>query len=1080
MNDMSQTTVNLGYVPKNRGKYSSTASYYKDNIVQYNGSSYICNPPNYDPDTAPTASITGVAPYASDPAVPNTGWAVFCNDSSGVGEGVYNVSVDHTTDNNPKVYVSLSVALQDIPQAKQKGGMEIRFIFNNSNYAVDKEEGITTQPAGTLITSSPTMVDGTYKASQLLTYFSTLPTATGAGNAVVYYKEVDGTYTTWTITLQSSDNKYVQYRLMADSFSTTVTDWQGVDDELIAGNKNIVTSSGVAYAVKEITHITIPITEKSKYINLSGGVGTVAPVNNPTTFDGYNYSIVDVEAGDTVIINGRGGFSPRLYAFVDVNNVILEVYPENSNHAINLKKIAPQGSKKLIINSSLEEPCYLYGKNSIETNRQVLKIDTFDVSNITAVGQVAYASTGSKKIFVCANYPVTDPSDLIEINYAKGAIYSYNNTLYEYTEGVLKEYQGDYIEKIANTVIEPTITYKNYIAFSTKIGIISNGAWTSLGNHAEISVNDGDLIVVKANGVYDTRISFLEDINTYTGKPLWADGWNGTEIINKNEEKKYIVPQNAKYLYVMTNASVDTTPEYVKQFYSTFIKAKEELSSDINHNAVFYNGYIATSGSVVDINNIVVYESYKHAVVPCKQGMRFYVKTRGGAGPRAWAFIDAQYNIISKSDENVRVSELLIAPSDSSMLIINSADGGGICTLYEYKNNSLLKQSNTIRIAAYNSKDEDKKLADFICDGIEDEDEINLAISLLVDGGTIKLLDGEYWIDKFNRYGDSAIYFDQPQRDDQMSPSRTINFEGSTENKAYLSHHGVHIHVRQSVIDSLSMNYTYRVFYGTVNQDPTQPAGFAWMTYLNNVNFKNFYLYLGDASKKLIGIDCSHFGSSYIEQVGVYTETYFVDRFTHVKPPTPVEGCIGVISNSSSNDEMAKIGWNTLNCGGLYIGVYVDGVDHLIMNTCSMCRNVYGYYFNNGTKKTMTLINCCDEGNVHLPYFKGSGHITAIDFNIERFDNSVYPDDPTGDTEFYAQEHTPGSWIGTIEFTMQGLSGAGGGGNHFWKLDNSGKGIRTRNLDHNGYTQPNYPEYLEKYFDVTNNAWKTWNGTQWV
>ena len=226
---MSQTTVNLGYVPKNRGEYSSTASYYKDNIVQYNGSSYICNPPNYDPDTDPTASITGVAPYASDPAVPNTGWAVFCNDSSGVGEGVYNVSVDHTTDNQPKIYASLSAALNDIPAAKKKGGMEIRFIFNNSNYAVDKEEGITTQPAGTAITSSPTMVDGTYKASQLLTYFSTLPTATGAGNAVVYYKEVDGTYTTWTITLQSSDNKYVRYNLLAYSFTTDITQW-AIDD----------------------------------------------------------------------------------------------------------------------------------------------------------------------------------------------------------------------------------------------------------------------------------------------------------------------------------------------------------------------------------------------------------------------------------------------------------------------------------------------------------------------------------------------------------------------------------------------------------------------------------------------------------------------------------------------------------------------------------------------------------------------------------------------------------------------------------------------------------------------------------
>ena len=74
---MSTTTVNLGYVPKNRGEYSSSAKYYKDNIVQYNGSSFVCNPPTYDPDTAPTAYITGVPPYTSDPTSLNTGWAAF-------------------------------------------------------------------------------------------------------------------------------------------------------------------------------------------------------------------------------------------------------------------------------------------------------------------------------------------------------------------------------------------------------------------------------------------------------------------------------------------------------------------------------------------------------------------------------------------------------------------------------------------------------------------------------------------------------------------------------------------------------------------------------------------------------------------------------------------------------------------------------------------------------------------------------------------------------------------------------------------------------------------------------------------
>ena len=45
--------------------------------------------------------------------------------------------------------------------------------------------------------------------------------------------------------VQTSDNKYVQYRLMPDSFSTTISDWQGVDNIPTAGSKNFVESGGV-------------------------------------------------------------------------------------------------------------------------------------------------------------------------------------------------------------------------------------------------------------------------------------------------------------------------------------------------------------------------------------------------------------------------------------------------------------------------------------------------------------------------------------------------------------------------------------------------------------------------------------------------------------------------------------------------------------------------------------------------------------------------------------------------------------------------------------------------------------------
>jgi len=44
--------------------------------------------------------------------------------------------------------------------------------------------------------------------------------------------------------VQTSDNKYLQYRLMSNAFSTSVSNWQGIDDEPTAGSDNLVKSGG--------------------------------------------------------------------------------------------------------------------------------------------------------------------------------------------------------------------------------------------------------------------------------------------------------------------------------------------------------------------------------------------------------------------------------------------------------------------------------------------------------------------------------------------------------------------------------------------------------------------------------------------------------------------------------------------------------------------------------------------------------------------------------------------------------------------------------------------------------------------
>lgn len=100
----------------------------------------------------------------------------------------------------------------------------------------------------------------------------------------------------------SSDNKYVQYRLMANTFSTTVANWQGVDNEPTIGSNNLVKSGGVADSINKL--------KNAGY--LYAGIAT--PTTNPGTPDGYvfyiangkgtytNFSGIDITEDEVVVL----------------------------------------------------------------------------------------------------------------------------------------------------------------------------------------------------------------------------------------------------------------------------------------------------------------------------------------------------------------------------------------------------------------------------------------------------------------------------------------------------------------------------------------------------------------------------------------------------------------------------------------------------------------------------------------------------------------------------------------------------------------------------------------------------------
>ena len=122
--------------------------------------------------------------------------------------------------------------------------------------------------------------------------------------------------------VQSSDNKYVQYRLMADTFNTTVTNWQGVDDEPTAGSDNLVKSGGVFYSN------IVPQMSKD-YVNIIKNKG----YNNQrevVDYDGFYLIDITLKGNEkTVTAFNRLMLqytAAPLFVFFDENDVVISYY----------------------------------------------------------------------------------------------------------------------------------------------------------------------------------------------------------------------------------------------------------------------------------------------------------------------------------------------------------------------------------------------------------------------------------------------------------------------------------------------------------------------------------------------------------------------------------------------------------------------------------------------------------------------------------------------------------------------------------------------------------------------------------
>ena len=263
---MATKNLNLGTVPVSRGEFDSTTIYYKDNIVQYKRGSY---------QVISESPIVGIPPINNEDIV-NNGWIIFAgtlSEASLIKSNTQDLSGNNVQEN-------LNSAAEKLKELK------LESIYDVSAH----NNGAIFESLSALLSSSN--ID------------TLIPSAIRCGGMTIRF-------------LQSSDNKYVQYRLMSNAFSFTPSNWQGIDDEPTDESNNLVKSKGIVKYVNEVPVLNIDL-----LYPLERGSYTLATAIK---------AIESKYRKKGKIITFHDGVKWQIYQFISTDNIITDTVWENVN-----------------------------------------------------------------------------------------------------------------------------------------------------------------------------------------------------------------------------------------------------------------------------------------------------------------------------------------------------------------------------------------------------------------------------------------------------------------------------------------------------------------------------------------------------------------------------------------------------------------------------------------------------------------------------------------------------------------------------------------------------------------------------
>lgn len=248
---------------------------------------------------------------------------------------------------------------------------------------------------------------------------------------------------------QNSDNKYVQFRNMNQNWSTTVTDWQGVDDEPTAGSQNLVKSGGAfssisaeiaranivgknAFGFKTRLIYTSEIITMGQYISPDGNIVPLPNTNYRT------YGPFVLHKGESIDIDV---FGKDICVLAEINNGdIIPIYniKENKENAFDVSYVTDRDIELMICSSSKigNNGDSFWVKTILPTNEIAPEAESFKNVEWSILGK--YIDLNGNLV-ILDSYGVSSPIHLNRGDLLKFDLHFYNvSFLSSFNNGVYK------------------------------------------------------------------------------------------------------------------------------------------------------------------------------------------------------------------------------------------------------------------------------------------------------------------------------------------------------------------------------------------------------------------------------------------------------------------------------------------------------------------------------------------------------------------------------------------------------------------------------------------------------------------